>query len=394
MIFRNLPPTIHWHNRMSVETNLFRPETRPAAVQTVYARAHAPGDVRLSSQNSYPSFTGMVRKRIQAANRSRFNKPQAKKNATDFTSNEFESSEVSSSAIEVGTQCQCYCGTCHPLSDHALLNHRLQPLANEQLQCDCSNQVNSSSSSSPRQSSSASSVVTWSSVTSSVFEPSQMNSQHTHGHHHHHHHQHRHSQQPNRRSHPLTSTSSGDYYLIDKPNGQSAIDAFFRKNPMVLESYDNIGNNYRKPSSVCTCSCTANSQSSPPRTDRQIVSDGAEEHSSSTTKNVKSVISYQQTETKADIKSHRTSNATINTETSHWQWWFSSTGSSMAMNTENDGKLNGGDENDINKRWSTAVAMASSPLKPAKFDTETTDWLKENIETRRVKILTINIKKT
>ena len=54
-----VPRRVHWRSATPLDRDLLRPATRPLALRNVYARAHAPGDLRLASHTSSGHSAGI-----------------------------------------------------------------------------------------------------------------------------------------------------------------------------------------------------------------------------------------------------------------------------------------------------------------------------------------------
>lgn len=301
-----------WKFPIVLERSLFSAETRPLAIRNLYARANAPGDVRLSCQYSFS----------RGSNRQ----------------------PVVTKSTNVNEQCQCVCGRCHQeASSSSSASHHHHEKSNENGQteseygtsrsCDCCRRESTNSSSS--------SVVTWSSITSSTFDPPHSHLLHLVKAEQ----QHKtvcQQQQQQRPKHTeaLSSFSSGEYFTEPK-----TIDDFFRKNN--VESQKAAPSIANTVTTVCTCSCSKEASGS--------------QHFESSSE-LGSVI--QQT----NASQVKCSDAKVEDQVDGWSrchWWP-------------------GGADDEHRRWSTA--FGSSPLKPVKLD-ETSVWLRENIETRRVCVL-------
>lgn len=376
MEVRDLLSVVQMKLPQVIETSLFCPETRPLAIQNLYARANAPGDVRLSCQ--YSNYTPMFGPSSASYHPSSRNRPFCSTAATTTTHSEF--SLVTTSVTERTNHCVCNCGRCHQNSAQATTHPKQdfclngKPNGDDEMgknseqhghcptqtdseygttrSCDCCRRASSNSSSS--------SVVTWSSITSSTFDPPQSLL-----------HMVKAEQQKAINCHkqsklkePLSSFSSGEYFTEPK-----TIDDFFRKNN-VSESHKTS-----PPTTVCTCSCTK-SVCKDSASDNRLTS---EEFDSSTVNSCVEMSSANDNqpngrESNGDAISifNVPSNHALSTDTiGHSEdynrcWWW-------------------GNEHN-RQRWS----LGSSPLKPVNLD-ETTIWLRENIETRRVIDITLHM---
>lgn len=201
-------------------------------------------------------------------------------------------------------------------------------------------------------SSSSSSVVTWSSVTSSTFDPPR-NGATTNG------------VTTVSKKHPLSSISStstaGDYYPDGVGKKPATIDNFFRKNNVATTSAISKVTDKKTPTCACTCTCSVKEVDAGER----LTSDDCSSVVSSRVNGLSSVDGVYGTATSTTATG---SVSTIDAQRHHryWYWWWSA----------DDGDSD-------HRRWSSALP-GSSPLKPAILD-ETTLWLRENIETRRVR---------
>lgn len=340
----------HWSLNMQVDRSLFSTETRPLSIRNTYARAHAPGDVRLVSNrgdggSNYPS---MVKRK------------ESQQTETDGAQSTIGTTVNGES--QVGS-CHCHCGQCHvevPVED---ASKAAAEVDKSELDCNCHRASTGSSGSS----STPSSVVTWSSITSSMFD----------NHHH----------LTASHSHPVDGTKSKTPGVVkhldsckhaqridqeDKsPTSKSqnqertkTIDNFFRKNVSVVDEYD------QRPTtngSTCSCSCPGGPRSRAAATD---FTDSSVANSKPTSALMTtSLIST----TSQDSQVPRREDSVIGDPNKHgydnWAWYWNDTIDEEA------------------KRWSAAAAAQSStsPLKPARLhDDDTLIWLRENIETRRV----------
>lgn len=195
----------------------------------------------------------------------------------------------------------------------------------------------------------------------------------------------------------LSSFSSADYAEEEEEEAstdpKTKIDDFFRKNNVSVDQ--NESSNVQKPvKSKCTCSCRndESSKSNQLINYQPIITDD-DEMTSITEVAYSQVTSTNQTaggdnrgENHSTTTAHSTDGSTRSLihrngspsfrknlqnggDDIYWNWWWS---------------------DDEHRRWSSAM---SSPLKPAKVENEMSVWLRENIETRRVRIKDINYNK-
>ncbi|KAH7644863.1 hypothetical protein HUG17_0401 [Dermatophagoides farinae] len=378
----------HWKSSRSLDRSLFTIDSRPVSIRDLYARAHAPGDVRLSCSIFSPF--------IQSSPWLNVNQHQQHRPITLLSSENMTKIDIDRKKKQ--SQCQCHCGQCHTLPasntgdnlgvDSSMVESSSSREHNHNTQCEychhttgiVSNESNSSTSSA-----SSSSVVTWSSVTSSTFEPIASAS----------HCQHRSEQKSLIRSSkakvtPMSSfLSSGDYYPnndddTSKSNhsqpiaaATKTIDDFFRKNNV------NLHENGQESRTRCICSCD--------QSDQQSTSIMELSRQASSNATINQSVSMA---TAAAMAMGTPAAATTLPDYWYWRWLMESnyTGVPNASHRMTDGASNSnfnrnGSGHYNHKRWSSALT-GSSPLKPTLLD-EMTIWLRENIETRRPESIVI-----
>lgn len=400
----------HWKSVKSLDCSLFTVDTRPLSVRDLYARAHAPGDVRLPSMFGSLSFV----------DRRRLLEQQKHTICTSTKVNNDEELLFLLNQVDLDRchlLCKCHCGQCHrsPLlpnneknnddngnkelvkngQKEAIIINGQKSVANSKptackmlsisdygagttsRSCECCENEECIS---PNESSS-SSIVTWSSVTSSTFEPfNTVNANQS-------------SidkftstaqkcikEEINSESINSSFSSSGDYYpsakapstsesnnLTNAHNTTKTIDDFFRKNEMMMIG-DNViaGKNATidNKKAFCTCSCPASNNNGQKNDCSRFTTNDNEKQNNLLNGTKKE---HRQKELH-QLSRQTSSNATINQPlpsglSDYWYWWWWAD-----------------DEN--RRRWSSALT-GSSPLNPTLLD-EMTIWLRENIETRRV----------
>ncbi|KAH9425711.1 hypothetical protein DERP_004928 [Dermatophagoides pteronyssinus] len=388
----------NWKSSRQLDRSLFTINSRPVSIRNLYARAHSPGDVRLSCSIFSSPFI-----KSSSLWLARNHQLLSTENMTILSKIDNVDSKKNQSLT-----CQCHCGRCHtslPISNpgdgldagSSMVTSSLSSSHehNHTNQCEychhhVTNGIVSNDSNSSTSSASSSSVVTWSSVTSSTFEPiASTSTMHK-------------NEQKNLR--PTTKTkvapmssfsSSGDYYPNDTSNKSNncqpaitatttkTIDDFFRDNNVNLN-----GNEQQRQEMIentrCICSCDSQ----------------PDDH------HHQSALSGQQNSSNATINQSMTTAAAMAMGTStvippdYWYWWWlmESNCTGVIPNANHRGFAPGtvsnpgnqtqtGTVHDNYKRWSSALT-GSSPLKPTLLD-ETTIWLRENIETRRPESIVI-----